>query len=69
MSMDHSFSTYTKFFEKLTFLTPTGKRACAYQGVRDVVFWKILILHTQEHIKKIFPCTYTYLSKEFRGCS
>ena len=54
MSMDHSFSKYTKFFEKLTFLTPTGKRACAYQGVRDVVFWKILILHTQEHIKKYF---------------
>ena len=33
MSMDHSFSTYTKFSQKLTFLTPIGKRTCEYQGV------------------------------------
>ena len=35
---DHLFSTYTKFFEKLTFLTPI--RTCAYQAVRNVSFTK-----------------------------
>ena len=36
----HPFSNYTKFSEKLTFLAPT--RTCAYQGVRMLVFQKIL---------------------------
>ena len=36
---DHSFSTFAKFSEKLTFLTPLiGTLICVYQGVRDVSF-------------------------------
>ena len=36
---DHPFSTYAKFSEKLTFLTPLIRtRMCAYQGVRNVSF-------------------------------
>ena len=35
----HPLSTYAKFPEKLTFLTPLIRtRACAYQGVRNVSF-------------------------------
>ena len=38
-SGDHFFSTFTKFPEKLTFLTPLiGKGTCAYQGLRNVSF-------------------------------
>ena len=38
-SGDHSFSTYTKFSEKLTFLTPPiCIRTRAYQGVRNISF-------------------------------
>ena len=36
---DHSFSTYAKFPEELTFLTPMiRKRMFEYQGVRNVKF-------------------------------
>ena len=38
---DHSFSTYVKFSEKLTFPPPPPlirTRTCAYQGVRNVSF-------------------------------
>ena len=37
----HSFNTYAKFFEKLTFLTPPSlmhRQTCAYQGLRNVSF-------------------------------
>ena len=35
----HPFSTYTKFSEKLIFLTPLIRtRTCTYQGVRNVTF-------------------------------
>ena len=38
--LDHLFSTYAKFSEKLTFLPPPliPTRTCAYQGVRNVSF-------------------------------
>ena len=41
---DYPFSTYAKFTEKLTFLTPwcAHERVCAYQGITDVSFRKIL---------------------------
>ena len=40
---DHSFSTYAEFSEKLLFLTPLiRKRKCVYQGVKELVFRKIL---------------------------
>ena len=36
---NHSFSTYEKFSEKLTFLNPLIRtRTCAYQRVRNVSF-------------------------------
>ena len=39
----HSFSTYAEFSEKLTFLTPLiSTHMCAYQGVRNGSFRKIL---------------------------
>ena len=38
INRDHSFTTYAKFSEKLTFLTPIRTRTCAYQGVRNVGF-------------------------------
>ena len=33
---DHSFSTFAKFLEELTFVTPWYARMWAYQGVRNV---------------------------------
>ena len=37
--MDHSFETYAKFSEKLTFLTPLiRKSTCAYHGVKNARF-------------------------------
>ena len=54
MSMDHSFSTYTKFFEKLTFLTPTGKRACALSGGERCCFLENFDPpHSRTHKKNI----------------
>ena len=39
---NHSFSTLTKFSEKLLFLNPMGTRTCAYQKVRNVSFSEFL---------------------------
>ena len=40
---DNLFSTYAKFFEKLTFLTPLIRTyACVHQGIKNVSFSKIL---------------------------
>ena len=38
---NHSFTTYAKFLEKLTFLISyllIHTRSCAYQGIRNVTF-------------------------------
>ena len=36
---NHSFSTYAKYYEQLTFVTPyTHTCMCAYQGVKNVNF-------------------------------
>ena len=36
---DHSFSTYAKFFNKLTFSTPLIRtRTCLYQGIKKSWF-------------------------------
>ena len=44
--MGHLLSTYTKFSEKLTFLTPRYAHVRVYQGeVRNVSFLKILRMH------------------------
>ena len=40
---DHSFSTYAKFSEKLTFLT----RTCSYQGVRNASFFGNFCVRTK----------------------
>ena len=46
--MDHPFSTYAKFSEKLLFLTPLIlTRMCAYQGVRNVSFFGKFCVRTK----------------------
>ena len=46
MVKGHSLSTYAKSSENLTFLIPQIRtRTCAYQGVGNVSFWKILRAH------------------------
>ena len=46
MCFDHPFSTYVKFFDKLIFVTLstplTTTHTCAYLGVRNTVYRKIL---------------------------
>ena len=42
MVRGHSFSTYARLFLRLAFLAPKHLRSCPYQGVRNVIFWKLL---------------------------
>ena len=45
---NHSFSSYAKFLEKLTFLTPLIRTLTfAYQGVRNVTFFGRFCVHTK----------------------
>ena len=49
MVKGHPLRTYAKFSEKLTFLTPQIRtRTCAYEGVGNVSFWKILGTHLMD---------------------
>ena len=53
----HPLSTYAKFSKKLTFLTPLIRtRRCAYQGVRNVSFSKILRMYLMDGpIRNLIP--------------
>ena len=44
---DHSFGTYTKFSEKLTFIKYplTSTRTFVYEEIELLLFWKILPTH------------------------
>ena len=49
MVKGHPLSTYAKFSEKLTFLTPQiCTHTCAYQGAGNVNFWKLLRRHLMD---------------------
>ena len=43
---DHSFSTYAKLLEKVTFLKKLKKITCVYQGLRNVSFFRKSWVHT-----------------------
>ena len=63
----HPFSTYAKFFQKLTF------RTCAYQGVRNISFSEnfACVRNGWPQMKKIIelylrPCQWLFLQKQSR---
>ena len=70
---DHSFITYAKFFEKLTFLTHFLPPTCVYQGVINISFsencayvvneWSRIcyLLSENSHSRIFWTCWITFL--------
>ena len=67
MLWDHPFSTFPKFSEKLTFLTPWYAHVRVYQGLRNASFSESFgnVLNKWS-LCKLFLCVYQFLSIKHR---